>query len=107
MKRQNITKWLFPLMGITLVLLIPAPVLAATTDAPTFIESGFGTVNDLIFLSLRLVGIGFTALAVYHLAIGIYHQDATHRVQSLTGIVSGLMMLFAKELIGLIAPGAV
>lgn len=80
------------------VFMIALPVYA---DGAGVIDPAKKTV-ELLFSLLRVVGVGVAGYSFFELATAIKGHDGAQRVQAIVGIVSGLIIVFIKEILALI-----
>lgn len=58
--------------------------------------------NDILFGILRTIGIGITGWSLFEFAMAIKSHDGAQKIQSFAGIAAGLIVIFIKEILGLI-----
>lgn len=83
---------------IITVLTMAIPVYAAGEGV---LDPAEKTV-ELLFSLLRVVGIGVTGYSFFELSTAIKGHDGAQRAQAIVGIVSGLIIVFIKEILSLI-----
>lgn len=62
--------------------------------------------NNLLFGVLRTVGIGLTGYSIFELSMAIKSHDGAQKAQAFVGIGAGLIVVFIKEILGLIGVSA-
>lgn len=92
-KSTSIMLVLFLVMGMAL------PVMATGTGGP--LES-IAKLDEIIFGIGRGFGIIVTGIAIFQFGLSFKSHDAMQRSTATMGIVGGLIIVFAKELINAI-----
>lgn len=91
----------FSLFITTLLIAVFMIALPVYADGAGVIDLAEKTV-ELLFSLLRVVGVGVAGYSFFELATAIKGHDGAQRVQGIIGIVSGLIMVFVKEILAFI-----
>ena len=79
------------------VMVFPMPAFAA--DDPLTIVNNLG---DFFFSCIRAIGIIVLGWGVVQVAMSIQSHDASQRTQGFLCLFGGLLIIFAKEILGVI-----
>ncbi len=86
-------------------ILMTALFILSTCILPVFAADGNEAINsftkiiDLVFLFVRLVGIVFTVWGMVEFATAWQAHDGAGRIRGITLVASGLLIVFAKEIL--------
>lgn len=102
---QRSVKW-----GVALAVLLLVSVCCCVTafaDPSTNIETGLGNLTSLFVIIVRAIGAIFALIGVVNLAGSFASHDPSQRLQGILTFASGLLVIFAPDIINWVAPGTI
>lgn len=86
----------------TFVVCCSVCALTAFADGGTEITEPLTKLNDLMFAIFRIIGIALAGYSIYEFATSLKSHDGAQKNMAILGIVSGLIIIFIKEILQLI-----
>lgn len=84
---------------LTALFILSTCILPAFAADGTAVISSFTKIVDLVFMFVRLVGIVFTVWGFMEFSTAWQSHDGAGRLRGITLIASGLLIVFAKEIL--------
>ncbi|MDE5985363.1 MAG: hypothetical protein K2H13_08935 [Eubacterium sp.] len=101
LQKRRVKKYIKNCIAFTTAFLATLSVFTMTAFADV-VTDPLNKTNDLLFGILRTVGIGITGYNFFELSAAIKSHDGAQKAQAFLGIASGLIIVFIKEILGII-----